>query len=225
MAAEQVRIVRTRWVPIDSVTAHPENARRSDTEKIRRSLEDHAQYAPIVVHEESGNVIVHNHVWAIAKELGHKRIYATFVSCSDTKAKAVLAVDNRTSDTAGYDEAALLRLLSGLEQDGLLTQGGFDGGELDDLRASLEELDPAPATELDDGSVPIRERKSITDMSDAYGAAVNRTVLLGYSSERYVWVVEQLAELADKLELDTNSDVVCKLIADATGTVAPANEG
>jgi hypothetical protein len=196
---EQVKILRTRWVPIDSVTPHPENARRADTERIRQSLEDHAQYAPIVVHDETKQVIAHNHVWAIAKELGHPKIYATFVECSTAKARAVLAADNRTSDSAGYEDAALLELLSNLDDTGLLLEGGWDGGALDELRTTLEG-DVAPATRLDDGTVD-------SDLRNVRSSEV-RSITITVSDSAYARLIEQLDHLQAHFETANYSDTV-----------------
>ncbi len=209
---EQVKIRGTRLVPIDSVIPHPENARKSDTERIRRSLEDHGQYAPIVVHEATKQVIVHNHVWAIAKELGLKKIYATFVECSEAKARAVLAADNRTSDRATYDEAALLDLLSSLDETGMLLEGGYDGGELDDLRARLEEVDVAPPTFIDDGTVSAdRPARTLDEQHADYVGSGVRSIVIMLSSEAYVNLVERLDKLQAEFETTSYSDTVAEL--------------
>jgi hypothetical protein len=210
---EQVKILRTRWVPIDSVIPHPENARKSDTEMIRRSLEDHAQYAPIVVHEDTKHVLVHNHVWAIAKELGHTKIYATFVECSAGKARALLTVDNRTSDRATYDEGALLDLLNSLDDEGLLLEGGFDGGELDDLRARLEEVDEAPPTFLDDGEVSAdRPARTLDEQHRDYIGSGVRSVVVMLSEDAYVKLIEQLDWLQELFQTASYSDTVAAVV-------------
>jgi hypothetical protein len=209
---EQVKILRTRLVSIDSVIPHPENARKSDTERIRRSLEDHGQYAPIVVHEATKQVLVHNHVWAIAKDLGHTKIYATFVECSDAKAKAVLAADNRTSDRATYDEAALLELLNSLDDSGMLLEGGFDGGELDDLRARLEEVDAAAPTFLDDGEVSAdRPARTLDEQHRDYLTSGVRSIVIMLSDEAYVHLIERLDILQAHFQTASYSDTVADL--------------
>jgi ParB family chromosome partitioning protein len=210
---EQVKILRTRLVAIDSVHAHPSNARRSDEERIRRSLEDHGQYAPIVVHDESKDVIVHNHVWRIAKELGLKKIYATFVDCSAEKALAVLAADNRTSDNAGYDDAALMELLGQLDSVGLLFEAGFEHGDLDDLRAALEETaDAAPPTFLDDGEVSgDRAARTLDQQHQDYVGNGVRSVVIMLSDDAYVHLVERLDKMMAHFETSTYSDTVAEL--------------
>lgn len=209
---EQVKIRSTRLVPIDSVIPHPENARKSDIERIRRSLEDHGQYAPIVVHAATNQVIVHNHVWAIAKDLGYKKIYATFVECTDAKARAVLAADNRTSDRATYDESALLDLLNSLDETGMLLEGGYDGGELDDLRARLEEVDIAPPTFLDDGTVSAdRPARTLDEQHRDYIGSGVRSIVIMLSDEAYVRLVERLDKLQARFETGSYSDTVAEL--------------
>jgi len=209
--SEQVKILRTRWVAIDSVAAHPENARKSDTDSIRRSLEDHAQYAPIVVHEASRNVIVHNHVWMIAKELGHKKIYATFVDCSDEKARAVLAVDNRTSDVATYDETALIALLESLDATDSLGQAGYGLEDLDDLRARLEEVD-----ELEVPGEVSRDRpaRTLDEQHADYAESGVRSIVVMLSSEAYVKLVAHLDQIQAHFQTANYSDTVAALAAD-----------
>jgi hypothetical protein len=209
--SEQVKILRTRWVAIDSVAAHPENARKSDTDSIRRSLEDHAQYAPIVVHEATRTVIVHNHVWMIAKELGHKKIYATFVECSDAKARAVLAVDNRTSDTATYDETALMALLESLDETDHLAQAGYEQDDLDDLRARLDETD-----ELEIPSEVSRDRpgRTLDEQYADYSDSGVRSIVVMLTSEAYVKLIADLDLAQQHLETANHSDTVAAMAAD-----------
>lgn len=208
---EQVKILRTRWVAIDSVTAHPENARKSDNESIRRSLEDHAQYAPIVVHESSRNVIVHNHVWMIAKELGHPKIYATFVECSDEKARAVLAVDNRTSDVATYDETALMALLESLDASDFLGQAGYGQEDLDDLRAKLDEVEDL---EIPGEVSRDRPARTLDQQYADYTDSGVRSIVIMLTSEAYVKLVADLDQIQEHLQTANHSDTVAALAAD-----------
>jgi hypothetical protein len=214
--AEQVKILRTRWVSIDSVIPHPENARQSNLDGIRRSLEDHAQYAPIVVHDATKQIIVHNHVHLLAKELGHKKIYATFVECSEQKARAVLAVDNRTSDLATNDAAALVALLEKLDASGDLSAGGYDLDELDDLRARLQEVDELEVPEHVSRDTPAR---TLDEQYADYGESGVRSIVIMLSAEAYVKLVDRLDLCQEHFETANYSDTVAALVEDYVAKV------
>jgi ParB-like chromosome segregation protein Spo0J len=143
---DQATVRRTETVPIESVRPHPRNARKGDARRIERSLRAHGQYKPIVVHEETGHVLVGNNTWRIAREkLGWDKIHATFVSCTDAKALEILAVDNRTSDGATYDNGALLELLDDISKSGSLAAAGYG---TNDHAALIARLETAPTLSL-----------------------------------------------------------------------------
>lgn len=235
---EHAKILRTETVPIGSVTRHPENARKGDTARIERSLRDHGQYAPIVVHEPTGYILKGNNTHRVMAEvIGRSEILATFVSCTEAQARAILAVDNRTSDGAGYDDAALLALLETVDAEGNLTLAGYDTHDLDDLSALLEEQAPppgpdallgqtpdpgpnaAPRVELGSGMQPAR---SLAEKGMDYDARASRAVQLIYPLNQFTWAVGHLTKLAEKWGLDSNADVVLYLISDAVGEDEPA---
>lgn len=234
---EHAKILRTETVPIGSVTRHPENARKGDTARIERSLRDHGQYAPIVVHEPTGYILKGNNTHRVMAEvIGRSEILATFVSCTEAQARAILAVDNRTSDGAGYDDAALLALLETVDAEGNLTLAGYDTHDLDDLSALLEEQAPpvpdallgqapdpgpaaAPRVELGSGMPPA---KALTELGKDYDARASRAIQLVYPLNQFTWAVNHLTALAEKWSLESNADVVLYLISDAVGEDEPA---
>lgn len=234
---EHATILRTETVPIGSVTRHPENARKGDTARIERSLRDHGQYAPIVVHEATGYILKGNNTHRVMAEIiGRSEILATFISCTEAQARAILAVDNRTSDGAGYDEAALLALLETVDAEGNLTLAGYDTHDLDDLSALLEEQAPAqdegllgptpdpgpdtaPRVELGSGMQPA---KALTELGKDYDKRASRAVQLIYPLNQFTWAVDHLTKLAEKWGLESNADVVLYLISDAVGEDEPA---
>lgn len=235
---EHAKILETKTVPIGSVTRHPENARKGDTARIERSLRDHGQYAPIVVHEPTGYILKGNNTHRVMAEvIGRSEILATFVSCTENQARAILAVDNRTSDDAGYDDAALLVLLETLDAQGDLTHAGYDMHDLDDLSALLEEsAEPPPEQELlgptpdpGPGAAPrvelgsgIQPARSLADKGRDYDARASRAIQLIYPLNQFTWAVEHLTKLAEKWDLESNADVVLYLISDAVGEDEPA---
>jgi site-specific DNA-methyltransferase (adenine-specific) len=142
-------------VPIADLRPFERNPRRGDLDAIRRSLETHGQYRPIVARQGTGEVLAGNHTLVAAVELGWTEIAATFVEVDDDQAARIVLVDNRTADRGGYDDAELAALLRSLE--GGLEGTGWAPGELDRLLDDLQrggdgdawrdtEPEPVPAT-------------------------------------------------------------------------------
>lgn len=143
MTSELASVVSTETVPIDAVTPHPANARKGDLNRIAASLREHGQYQDLVVQESSKYILAGNHRWRAAKDkLGWTHVSVKWVRCSDAKALQILAVDNRASDGASYDDGALAELLQELDADGALAAAGYATSDLDDLLAKLEEDEP-----------------------------------------------------------------------------------
>jgi DNA modification methylase len=128
--------LETQLVPISRLRPYPGNPRRGDLAAIAESLRRHGQFRPIVARRSTGEVLAGNHVLLAARKLGLERLAVAFVDVDEEQARRILLVDNRTSDLAGYDEAALAELLSGLPD---LDGTGYDEAALSRL---LEELRP-----------------------------------------------------------------------------------
>lgn len=230
---EHATITRTETVPIDSVTPHPQNARKGNTERIERSLRDFGQYAPIVVHEDTGYILKGNNTWRVLREkIGATGVLATYVKCTEAQARAILVTDNRSSDDASYDEVALTALLEQISDDGWLRSTGYDQADLDDLMALMEEQEdeeppfpPASAQEPDDKLDGVANDLGVSSTADGGLGLVpptaNRMVILNYGAERFLWIQDQLTALRAEWELDTNADMIVALVEEASGTKAP----
>jgi len=125
----------TKTVDITTLSPHPDNARQGNTDLIAQSLEHNGQYRPLVVQTSTGHVLAGNHTLAAAHQLGWTQVAATFIDVDDTAAKKILLADNRTSDTATYDDQLLAELLASLNDD--LIGTGYDPGDLDALTDSF----------------------------------------------------------------------------------------
>lgn len=101
-----------RLVPIDSVTPYPGNPRRGDQDAITSSIRDLGLYAGVIVQESTRYILVGNHRRHALVELGAERIPVDSLDVDDTRAAAIVARDNRTSDLGGYDDTELLALLT-----------------------------------------------------------------------------------------------------------------
>lgn len=210
MTTEHVTVVRTESVPIDSVTPHPSNPRRGDMSRIERSLRDHGQYSPLVVHEQSGNILVGNHRWRVMREkLGWTHVDARFVSCTDAKALQILAMDNRSSDDGTYDDAELLALLEAIGGEDL-SAAGYGTDDIDDLLARLEEAQEFTEPDYD----PQANQRGIDTRKERGQDATVRSIVLTYPTDEYEQVVMGLQHLAQRYEVQDFATAVALMIAE-----------
>jgi hypothetical protein len=133
--------------PIDQVTSWPGNPRRGDQETIRASLRDHGQYAALLVQASTGYVVKGNNTLQAMIELGAKEVAAQRLELTDGQARKILAMDNRSSDRATYDDLALAALLVEMPD---LDGTGWTTGELDELLRTTNHLGDAATDFLDD---------------------------------------------------------------------------
>ena len=138
-------------VPVSKVRPYQGNPRRGDIEAIKESLETNGQYRPVVANRRTGEVLAGNHTLQAAKALGWPEIAVTWVDVDEEQAARIVLVDNRTNDLAGYDEAALADLLSGLPD---LAGTGYDQAALADLL--VDEL-PSFTDQDEPGALPERD--------------------------------------------------------------------
>lgn len=217
------RIAGHETVALSAIQPHPDNARRGDVQRIERSLRDHGQYAPLVVQKSTRLILKGNNTYRVMRDrLGWDHAEVTWIECDDAQARAILAVDNRTSDGASYDDNALANLLEALNDDGLLAAAGYGQEDLDDLLAALEEAEPPRADPFDlpDETAPLR-RPSDVGIDDrkaggtGYQESTVRSIVLTYTTTDYPGVVDGLAQLGARLGLDSNSAVVRHLIEES----------
>jgi hypothetical protein len=220
---EKVHVVEVRDVPVTAISEHPRNANRGNIGEIATRLREMGQYRTIVVHADTGHILAGNSTYRAARDqLGWTHIRAEFVRCSDERALEILAWDNRARDKSlGYDQSSLLELLTAIEQNGSLSLAGYDQGNLDDLAAALEETGGTAVADALGDPIQTASRKTIDEMATQYETTKTRMVMLMFSNPVYVWVVEQLKDLAERWDVDNSPDVLVRLLADATGAQAP----
>lgn len=147
--------LESRLVPIESITPYPDNPRRGEQEAITASIRDLGLYAGVVVQRSTGRIVVGNHRRHGLVDLGAQLIPVDFLDVDDTRAAAIVARDNRTSDMGGYDDADLLALLSS-EPEVLALSGYGD----DDLAALVERILDSPGADVPfDPNDPLYTRK------------------------------------------------------------------
>jgi hypothetical protein len=222
--------IETVYVDPDALRAYPGNPNVADVEELRDSVRANGQYRPVIARRLADGTLEilagHGTTEATGAEAGKVRIEVHDVD--DATARRIVARDNKRPRGSVLDEAALLALLSQAEADGGLDGTGYFEDDVDDLRALLEELADADNPSTDSGATPreggeqnVRNTNGLADLKGAYFGGASRLVVLSYEGARYVWVVETLAALATRYELDSNSDVLVRLLADATDTTPP----
>lgn len=205
-------------VPIDSVRPFPGNPRIGHRPTLDESLDEHGLYKSIGVQRSTGYIIFGNNTWHALRDAGATEVAVHYLDVDDERAKRMNLVDNRANDKATYDERALLEFTADLDT---LDGTGYDPGDLDDIRASLEEAE-ADTGFADETDQTTHTRKGMQEKYDSYELGDQRQIMLQYVGNQYVWMVEQLAELGQRYGLDTNSAVVLRLVQEATGEQVPA---
>ena len=146
-----VTFVSTRDLPISSLTRFPGNARRGNTDEIRKSIRRHGQYRAIVVRDTGSEsvILAGNHTRDALEAEGHESVRCEVITCTDDEARRINLADNRMAEVGdGYENEALAELLAAL--DGDLEGTGWTVHDLDNLADALGRDDPTPPDEFPD---------------------------------------------------------------------------
>lgn len=114
------------------LTTYPGNPRRGDQDAITASIRELGLYRAIIVQRNTGHVLAGNHTLRALLDLGAERVPVTWVDVDDTRAAAIVARDNHTSELGSYDDAELLALLTSHED--VLALSGYADDDLEALR-------------------------------------------------------------------------------------------
>jgi DNA modification methylase len=127
------------------------NPRRGNVDAVARSLARFGQLKPIVARLD-GTIVAGNHTFMAARQLGWTHLAVVRTDADEATAKAFALADNRTSELGGYDEQALLDLLTEVQEadESLLAAASFDASDLEDLLERLSPPAPPVAVDLDD---------------------------------------------------------------------------
>lgn len=161
-------------VGIRTIKHHPQNPRKGNVDLICESLKAHGQYRPLVVQKSTRFVLAGNHTLRAARRLGWKKVAVSFVDVDDEQAKKIVLVDNRSNDTAEYDNGALVELLASLSN---LTGTGYEQADIDALLAEPDDAEGfiGEGTAKTDG----KERGTSVDLLDVAMAEPEHVVTEG----------------------------------------------
>lgn len=228
MGAQQMAERIELW-PIDRLIPYARNARQHPQEQIdaiARSIRELGFNNPILVDGDDGILAGHGRLKA-AIQIGMKEVPVVQLGhLSEGQRRAYVLVDNRTAEMARWDDGLLADEIARLEAefeldfDGL----GWSAEELDDLKAALEEaiplaqtqdstFDPGGAASPADGEV--KKDSSYNEFLERYQNKTTRALMVEYPLEEYATLVEILGELRERWGLDTNAEVISKLLLEA----------
>ncbi|MFE5777089.1 ParB/RepB/Spo0J family partition protein [Brachybacterium sp. NPDC056505] len=138
-------------IPVADLALLPGNPRQGDVGAVVESMRTNGVYQPIIVNQGTHTgrpleVIAGNHRAQAARQLGMTTVPAILLNLDDDAATRIALADNRTSDLADYDTAALVVMLQSLDG---YAGTGYDGDDLDDLLRDLagppEKPTPTPS--------------------------------------------------------------------------------
>ncbi len=129
-------------VGMDTLTPYPGNPRHGHIAALKQGLTRYGQYKPLVVQRSTGHILVGNHTFQAAREMGWDMIAAAVVDVDDATAKKIVAFDNRANELGSYDGEALADLLTSLDG---LEGTGFSQDDVDGLLKDLQAADDKAA--------------------------------------------------------------------------------
>lgn len=188
--------MQVETVPLDTLTPFPGNPRVGNRDLIKRSLETHGQYRPLVVQQGTDYILAGNNTFYAAQDLGWDSIAVHRLDVDDERAKKIVAVDNRANDVATYDDRLLAEFLADLPD---LDGTGYDPGDLDALISSIEPPD------LDDLADQVGAPKS-DDGWPSISIRVPHTVKAAWNAHLSTYGDDAGAAMANLLGIDYDPD-------------------
>lgn len=139
----------------DSLHPHPDNPRQGNVDAIVASIKAHGFLGAITAQVSTRYVLIGNHRLEALRRLGITHVPVIWVDCDDEQALQIMLADNRVSDRAIYDQAALTTAIDKSEK---VESTGWTERERDLLRP-LEEWKSAPVpTDASAGEEPVKPR-------------------------------------------------------------------
>ena len=197
-------------VALINLKPYPNNPRKGNIDLIAKSLETYGQYKPITINKRTNEILAGNHTFQAAKKLGWATIQATYIDVDANTAAKIVLIDNKTSDSGGYDDTKLLGLLDSL---GDLSATGYTDKDLKELQSLYD----SPATDLRNTVMG----KSLKDWQETLGQRSTRIIMFDFEKPRYTWVAERLEQFRNENDLATNTDALIRLIEKISGEGAP----
>lgn len=228
-------------VHVDDLKPYAGNARQSDMDSIKESVQTNGLYRSIVVRKTTMEILAGNHTWLAAKELGITHISVGIIDVDEHTALKIVLADNGTNDKATYDDQALAELLEALNGD--LTGTGFIDDDYDELIDALNDADLASQdTDLlgDPDDAPEPPTTPLSKLGDVFTLGRHRvicgdstdpsviTALMDGTTAACMWTdppygVEYTGGTADQLTIQNDgAENLDQLLQAAFATALPA---
>lgn len=137
MRTHEMEVVGVR---VTDLRQHPDNANNGDVDAIEESIEVNGFFAPILVQRSTGYILVGNHRFLAAQQLGAVEVPVIYLDVDDQRAKRIMVADNRTARLGHDDEAQLAQLLGELyATDAGLHGTGYESQDFEKLMKGLQE--------------------------------------------------------------------------------------
>lgn len=160
-------------VDVDSLLPHPENPRRGDVAAIAESIEVNGFYGAVIAQRSTRRILVGEHRVTAARLEGATVVPVLWVDVDDDHARRIVLVDDRTSDLAETDTAALAEILAILATtDGGARGSGYDEQTVADILAAA--ATPPAETDVDD--VPDTPAHAVSREGDVWHLGPHRLV-------------------------------------------------
>ena len=156
--------IATEPRPLDALSPHPRNYRRHPERQLtilRESLRVHGQQKPVVITPD-GTILAGHGLVEAARAEGWSEIACHVYD--GPYPEAFLAIDNRASDLAEDDEAALAQLLKELDAE-QLPAAGWDEQELAELLARIH---PEEEVEVMEDEAPEPPQVAVSRLGDIW---------------------------------------------------------
>lgn len=199
--------MKSESVSVNTIKTYPNNPRRGNISLIKESLKEYGQYKPITVNLATNQILVGNHTYQAAVELGWQEIEVTYVNVDEKTAAKIVLIDNRATDLGKYDNNALLELLESLND---LEHTGYSDDQYDDVLAKIEEE-----------KTPTFADNPMAEYSERFTQKATRMLMLDYPNEVYLWTMDKLTQFRNQNQLISNAEAILKLIETITNEKAP----
>jgi DNA modification methylase len=168
------------WFPAKKLKANPRNPRSNDhaVAQVVESIERFGFGSPIVARKKNKMVIAGHTRLKAALQIKLETVPVRFLDIDQALADALMVADNKTSESADWQEDQLAELLAELQEQEVEVPG-FEEGEIDRLIESLqepEEVEPEPVEPLDPDQAEILVGDVVEQLKTLPAASVHCVV-------------------------------------------------
>jgi hypothetical protein len=132
-------IIKQRYeqVAVSKLKPHPRNPNKGNVGVIAESIEANGFYGAVVAQESTGLILVGNHRWKGAKQVGEKTVPVIWLDVDDETALRVMLVDNRAATMSSTDTQLLADVLQSIQNPQVGT--GFTEDDIDMILSAIED--------------------------------------------------------------------------------------